>query len=142
MFLSIVMKGALGAMYTMINSFQMVMSYSLLNVSTPANVLLVMTNLKVIATFDYLPTEKIMGFCFTFTATVMPSFAFQSMGYFSLRLTLFLGSMIIFTAVTCAQSFLFLITWPLTKKYRIFARYNQHMSVNYYWRGIIRLILE
>ena len=39
---SFFLKGALGAMYTMINSLQMVMTYSYMIVATPANVSLVM----------------------------------------------------------------------------------------------------
>ncbi len=40
--LSVFLSGALGTMYLMINSFQMLMSYSFLVVPMPANVTLVM----------------------------------------------------------------------------------------------------
>jgi hypothetical protein len=43
----------------------------------PANVILVMTKVNTVASFDYLPSEKIMEFCFKFTTTVMPLVAFQ-----------------------------------------------------------------
>jgi hypothetical protein len=47
--LSAVMKTALGAMYTMINSLQMVMVISLMVVAMPANVTLVTTQVNIVS---------------------------------------------------------------------------------------------
>jgi hypothetical protein len=55
--MSVVLKGVLGAIYTMVNTLQIMTSYCLLIVPMPANVTLVMTQIKLIASFDYLPTE-------------------------------------------------------------------------------------
>jgi hypothetical protein len=42
-FMSIFLKGVLGAMFTMVNSFQMMMVFCYMAVLMPANVILVMT---------------------------------------------------------------------------------------------------
>jgi hypothetical protein len=55
----------------------MTMVFSFLAFAMPANVTLVMTQVNIVASFDYLPSEKIMKFCFNFTKTVMPLVAFQ-----------------------------------------------------------------
>jgi hypothetical protein len=47
----------MGSMFTMVHSFQMMMVYSYMAVSLPANVVLVMTQMNIIAQFNYLPTE-------------------------------------------------------------------------------------
>ncbi len=54
--MSFVMKGAMEAMYTMVNSLQMIMVVSLLVVAMPANVTLVTTQINILASFDYLPS--------------------------------------------------------------------------------------
>jgi hypothetical protein len=57
--LSVFLSGALATMYLMINSFQMLMSYSYLVVPMPANVTMVMVQIDTIASFDYLPTDTV-----------------------------------------------------------------------------------
>jgi hypothetical protein len=47
----------MGSMFTMVHSLQMIMVYSYMAVSLPANVVLVMTQMNIIAQFNYLPTE-------------------------------------------------------------------------------------
>jgi hypothetical protein len=47
----------MGSMFTMVHSFQMMIVYSYMAVSLPANVILVMTQMNIIAQFNYLPTE-------------------------------------------------------------------------------------
>ncbi len=74
--MSVALKGAMDAMYTMVNSLQMMMVVSLLVVAMPANVTLVMTQINTLASFDFLPSGKIMTFCFDFSKTVMPLVAF------------------------------------------------------------------
>jgi hypothetical protein len=43
----------------MVNAFQMLMIYSYLSVPMPANVSMVTVKINTIASFDYLPTDKI-----------------------------------------------------------------------------------
>jgi hypothetical protein len=59
--LSVFLSGALGTMYLMINSFQMLMSYSFLVVPMPANVTLVMVQINTIASFDYLEADTVVS---------------------------------------------------------------------------------
>lgn len=140
--MSAVLNGAMGAVYTMINSLQMVMVISLLIVAMPANVNLVMVQINTMASFDYLPSDLILAKCFSFSTALMPLVAFQEFGDLSVRLTFFLGSFIIVSTGILLASILFIITWPFTKKYKLVMRYHSMMQKNYYWRGIIRMILE
>ena len=50
----------MGAIYTMICTFQMTMVYSFMVVAMPSNVNLVMNQIYMVASFDYLPSDKIM----------------------------------------------------------------------------------
>ncbi len=47
----------MGTMFAMVNSFQMMMVLCFMVVSMPANVILVMTQINIIAQFNYIPTE-------------------------------------------------------------------------------------
>jgi hypothetical protein len=141
-FLSAIMKAAMGAMYTMINTFQMTMVFSFLVVAMPSNVNLVMTQIHTVASFDYLPSEKIMKFCFDFSKTTMPLVNFQQFGVLSLRLTLFLGTFLIASVGVGLLSIVYVINWPFTRKLKLSFRYKQMMRKTYYWRGIIRLIIQ
>jgi hypothetical protein len=53
------------------------MGNCLLIVAMPANVMIVMQRIRTVASFDYLPSDKILAFCFDFSTTVMPNVAFQ-----------------------------------------------------------------
>ena len=79
-------------MYLMINSFQMLMTYSFLVVPMPANVTMVMLHINTIASFDYLPTDTLFGYLFAFSATEEPFATFQAMGVDNSRLTPYLGT--------------------------------------------------
>jgi len=140
--MSVAMKGAMDAMYTMVNSLQMMMVVSLLVVAMPANVTLVMTQINTLASFDFLPSGKIMTFCFDFSKTVMPLVAFQEFGVLSIRLTMYLASFMVVIALLSLQSLLFVTTWPFTKKAILIMRYHKYMRKTYYWRGILRLLFE
>ena len=74
--MSVVLNGILGAVYTMVNSLQMIIAYSLLIVEMPANVILVMNQINAIASFDILPSDKIFAYCFDFSTTVLPFVSF------------------------------------------------------------------
>jgi hypothetical protein len=63
----------------MVNSLQMLMTYCYMVVTVPANVLLVMTQVNTVASFDYFPAEYIMNFCFDFSKTVVPFASFKDM---------------------------------------------------------------
>ena len=71
----------------------MALCYTIL--SMPANVVLVMTQLNIIAGFSYLPTEWLLKFCFNFSKTEVPFASFQDMGVMSMRLTVYLVSFMI-----------------------------------------------
>ena len=118
----------------------MALCYTVL--AMPANVVLVMTQISTIAGFNYLPTEWMLNFCFDFSKTEMPFPSFQDMGVMSMRLTVILASFMVFIFLICVQSLLFIISWPLTNKFKLAKRYHRMMRRNYYWRGIIRLFLE
>jgi hypothetical protein len=79
-------------MYHMINSFQMLMTYSFLVVPMPANVTMIMLHINTIASFDYLPTDTLFGYLFAFSATEEPFATFQAMGVYNPRLTPYLGT--------------------------------------------------
>jgi hypothetical protein len=72
----------------------------------------------------------------------MPFVSFQDMGVMSMRLTVYLGSFMIAFALVCLKSLFFIISCPFTNKFKLVKRYHKMMKVRYYWRGIIRLILE
>jgi hypothetical protein len=64
------------------------------------------------------------------------------MGVMSMRLIVYLASFFIAYALICAQSIMFLFSWPLKKHIKLVHRFHLMMRKNYYWRGIIRMILE
>jgi hypothetical protein len=72
----------------------------------------------------------------------MPLVAFQEFGVLSLRLTLYLASFMVAIFLISLQSFLFVITWPFTKKFILVMRYHRLMRKTYYWRGLLRLLFE
>ncbi len=126
----------------MVNAFQMLMIYSYLSVPLPANVNMVTVKINTIASFDYLPTDKIFEKLFEFSTTVMPFFSFEVMGVESLRLTLYLGTIFFIFAYLLVLSLMFLISWPLKNKFSFLGRFHSMMRDKYYWRGIISMLLE
>ena len=88
-------------------------------VAMPASVVTVMSQINIIASFNYLPAEWILNFCFDFSKTVMPFASFQDMGVMSMRLTVILGSFMIAIFIICFKSLLFIISWPFTKKFKL-----------------------
>ncbi len=93
--MSYLLKNILGSMFTMVNSFQMLISLCLTVLAMPANVTLVMTQLNAIAGFNYLPTEWLLNFSFNFSKTEVPFASFKDMGVLSMRLTVYLVSFLI-----------------------------------------------
>jgi hypothetical protein len=140
--MSVFLSGVLGSMYLMVNAFQMLMIYSYLSVSMPANVTLVMSKINTIASFDYLPTDKIFGKLFKFSTTSMPFVSFEAMGVESLRLTLYLGTIFFISAYLFILSLIFLISSPFKNRFSFLRRFQSMMRDKYYWRGIISLLLE
>ena len=72
----------------------------------------------------------------------MPLVAFQQFGVLSLRLTLFLGTFLIASVGVGLLSIVYVINWPFTRKFKLSFRYKRMMIKTYYWRGIIRLIIQ
>ena len=79
-------------MWSMVNAQQIIMTYQLLNLQMPGNVIMVMTNLADICDFNVFPTDAIMSFLFKFTPTDPPGVGFETMGTDNKSLTLYLGS--------------------------------------------------
>ncbi len=127
--LSVFLSGALGTMYLMINSFQMLMSYSFLVVPMPANVTLVMVQINTIASFDYLPTETLINYIFEFSETEIPFATFKAMGVNSARLTLYLGTIFFILALIFVLSIIFLISWPFKKTVTLVRRFHNMMRI-------------
>ena len=120
----------------------MLMIFSYLSVPMPANVNMVMVKLNTIASFDYLPTDKIFGELFKFSTTVMPFVSFEAMGVESMRLTLYLGTIFFIWAYVFVLSLMFLISWPFKNRFSFVGRFHSMMRDKYYWRGIISMLLE
>ncbi len=72
----------------------------------------------------------------------MPVVAFQQFGILSLRVTLFLGTFLIASVGIGLLSIFYVINWPFTRKFKFSLRYKKMMRTTYYWRGIIRLIIQ
>ena len=72
----------------------------------------------------------------------MPLVAFQRFGALSFRLTLYLGTFFIAVAGVCLLSILYVINLPFTRKFKLSFRYKRMMEKIYFWRGIIRLMME
>ena len=68
------------------------MTYQLLNLAMPGNVIMVMTELANVCDFNILPTDAIMNFLFYFTPTDVPGVGFGAMGNDNKSLILYLGS--------------------------------------------------
>ena len=126
--LSVFLSGALKTMYLMVNSLQMLMSYSFLVVPMPANVALVMVQINTIASFDYLPTDTLFNYIFEFSETEMPfATTFEAMGVESPRLTLYLGTIFFIFALIFVLSMIFLISWPFKKTVTLVRRFHNMM---------------
>ena len=132
----------MGAIYTMALTFQMLMVYSFGVVTMPANVNMVMNKIYTMAQFDYLPSEKIMQFCFNFSKATMPLVAFEQFGYQSARLTMFLGSFLIAGVGVCLLSILYVLNLPFTNKFKLSFRFARMMKKTYFWNGIIVLLVQ
>ena len=72
----------------------------------------------------------------------MPFATFQAMGVGSTRLTLYLGTIFLILAWIFVLSIIFLISWPFNKTVTLVRRFHNMMKTKYYWRGIIRFLLE
>ena len=72
----------------------------------------------------------------------MPFATFQAMGVGSTRLTLYLGTIFFILALIFVLSIIFLISWPFKKTVTMVRRFHNMMKTKYYWRGIIRFLLE
>jgi hypothetical protein len=72
----------------------------------------------------------------------MPNASFQAMGTQSMRLTPYLGSIFIAMVFICALSLFYGFTYPCRKLDKVLSRVHKKMKTNFYWRGIIRLIIE
>ena len=125
--LSVFLSGALGTMYSMINSLQMLMSYSYLVVPLPANVTMVMVQINTIASFDYLPTDTLFGYIFEFSEAEMPFATFQAMGVSSPRLTLYLGTIFFILVLIFVLSIIFLISMPFRNTVTLVRRFHNMM---------------
>lgn len=64
------------------------------------------------------------------------------MGTQSTRLIPYLGSIFIAMVLICAISLFYGITYPCRKLENVLSRIHKKMKASYYWRGIIRLMLE
>ncbi len=113
-----------------------------LNVAVPANVYLVTQKVNDVASFNLLPADQIMAYFFNFSTTVSPNVAFQAMGALSMRLTPYLGSIFIAMVLVFGLSLFYGITYPCRNLEKVLSRVHKKMKANYYWSGIIRLILE
>jgi hypothetical protein len=120
----------------------MLISLCLTVLAMPANVTLVMTQLNAISGFNYLPTEWLLKFSFNFSKTEVPFASFKDMSVLSIRLTVYLVSFLIVLLGIGLQSLVFLISWPLRKKFAGVRRFHNMMRKNYYWSGLIRLYIE
>ena len=70
---------------------QIILTYDLLNLPRPGNVIMVMTNLADLCSMAVLPTDDIMSFLFNFTPTDVPGVGFEAMGSDNKSLCLYLG---------------------------------------------------
>ena len=86
--------------------------------------------------------DTLVGYIFEFSETEMPFATFQSMGVDSPRLTLYLGTIFLILAWIFVLSIIFLISWPFNKTVTLVRRFHNMMKTTYYWRGIIRFLLE
>ena len=111
----------------MVNAFQMMMIYSFLTVPMPANVSMVTVKINTIASFDYLPTDTLLGYIFEFSETEMPFATFKAMGEDSPRLTLYLGTIFLIFALIFVLSIIFLISWPFKKTVTLVRRFHNMM---------------
>jgi hypothetical protein len=89
--LQVVLSGSMAQMWSMVNSMQIILTYEILNLPMPGNVIMVMNNLADLCSFNVFPTDDIMDFLFNFTPTDPPGVGFEAMGNDSKSLTLYLG---------------------------------------------------
>ncbi len=67
-------------MWSMVNAQQIILTYQLLNLQMPGNVILVITNLAEIADFNLFPVNDFLELLFSFTPTESPGVGFETMG--------------------------------------------------------------
>jgi hypothetical protein len=83
------------------------MTYQLMNLKMPGNVIMVITQLANICDFNIFPTDDFLAWLFYFTPTDAPGVGFESMGNDSASLTLYLGSSFLFLMLAGLQYLLY-----------------------------------
>jgi hypothetical protein len=88
----------------------------------PANVFLVMTNLKSISSGDIFPTDIILPEIFTFSPTEIKDVGFVAMGVESARITMFLGSIFVYMVLLLVQCIIYGPAFALRKHSKVLDR--------------------
>ena len=118
------------------------MTYQLLNLKMPGNVVVVMTNLANICNFNVFPTDQIMSFLFNFTPTDPPGVGFEAMGNDSKSLTLYLGSSFLIMILFVLQYLFYSIVYGLRSYHRFLKWIEQKLRPGLIFGTLYLFLIE
>ena len=118
------------------------MTYQLLNLKMPGNVVVVMTNLANICNFNVFPTDQIMSFLFNFTPTDPPGVGFEAMGNDSKSLTLYLGSSFLIMILIVLQYLFYSLLYGLRSYHRLFNWIEQKLRPGLIFGTLYLFLIE
>jgi hypothetical protein len=132
----------MGQMWSMVNSLQIILSYQLLEVQMPGNVIMVLTNLASVASFDVFPTDDIMSFLFNFTPTTAPGVGFAAMGNENKSLTLYLGSAFLIMILIGLQYLLYSLAYACRLYDKLLSKIEQKLKPGLIYGTIYLFLVE
>jgi hypothetical protein len=94
-----------------------VISFQEQNLPMPGNVNLVIGSLSDLASFNVLPTDTILRYCFNFTDTELPGVGFESLGVTNKRLIFYLGQTFLIMVMSLILYLLYGLVLLLMKRF-------------------------
>jgi hypothetical protein len=124
----------------MVNAQQIIMTYQLLNLQMPGNVILVITNLADISGFCIFPTDGFFAWLFNFTPTDPPGVGFETMGVDNVSVSLYLGMSFLIMIFIVLQYLLYSLVYACRHYDKLMSKIEQKLKPGLFY-GICYLFL-
>ena len=128
---------------TMVNALQIFIdAYPLLNISVPANVVLILNEFASISSFNILPANYFFSLMFSFSESSVVGIGFASMGVSSARLILNMNSFFFYYllfGITILFYFLLLLNKNANPAIQ---RLIKKLEKSFIWNGCVRLVTQ
>ena len=111
----------------MVNAVQIIMSYQLLNLQKPGNVILVSTQLSDISSFTLFPVDDFFAWLFNFSPTDPPGVGFECMGVENASVTLYQGMSFLIMILIGLQYLVYGLAYGCRVSDRIMSKIEQKL---------------